>query len=188
MKLDLGCGNSKNTGFVGVDSLPLPNVDVVHDLNTLPYPFEDNVVDEVILSQVLEHLVNPLNVMEELFRICKNGAKITIGVPYFRSFYAVIDPTHRNFFGVYWFNYFDPRHPFFKKYGYTQATFLIDKIEFDEEFRKMNYDDKVTNFFSRFIRKQFVKFANKHPELYESVFSHLYPLNSLTFTLTVQKI
>lgn len=176
MKLDIGCGTSKKDGFIGVDIMELPNVDIVHDLNTFPYPFEDDVLDEIWMDQVIEHLTQPVKVVEELHRICKNGASVIIGVPYFRSLYSVIDPTHRNFFGVNWFSYFDPKHPFYHRYQYSKASFFINKIEFDREWIKKG-----------FIHKRIVGFANKHSEMYESRFSHLYPLNSLTFYLTVLK-
>jgi predicted SAM-dependent methyltransferase len=172
MKLDIGCGTSKKEGFLGVDILELPDVNVVHDLNVFPYPFKDSEVDEIWMDQVLEHLNEPLKVIEELYRICKNGASITIGVPYFRSFYATIDPTHKNFFGIHWFDYFDPKSPFCQRYQYSKVRFNINKIEFDREWVKKS-----------FIHSRIVRFAHKHPFLYESRCSHLYPLNSLTFYL-----
>lgn len=176
MKLDIGCGKSKRPGFTGVDILPLDGVDIVHNLNSFPYPFQDDSIDEIWMDQVLEHVEQPMMVVQELFRICKPGAKLTIGVPYFRGRYAFIDPTHRNFFSVDWFQYFDPRHIFHQRYAYTSATFQVDKIEFDREF---------TN--AGFIRSQFVKLANKKAVWYEEKISHLVPMNSLTFYLTTVK-
>jgi predicted SAM-dependent methyltransferase len=176
-KVDFGCGSSKKEGFIGVDFLPLKGVDVVHNLEAFPYPFQDNEVDEVWMDNVLEHLRNPLKVVEELHRICKNGAKINISVPYFRSMYACIDPTHVNFFGVYWFNYFDPSHPFHHKYQYSKATLKVEKIEFNRE-SKGNM---------RFLKRKLVAYAESNPYSYEERFSHLLPLNSLTFYLTVLK-
>lgn len=177
MKLDLGCGSSKKNGYVGVDKLSLPGVDICHDLNLFPYPFEDGSIDEVWMDQVLEHVNDPVKVVEELYRICRNGALITIGVPYFRSFYAVIDPTHKNFFSTYWFAYFDPTHPFSHRYQYSPAKFLVKKIEFDREFVKKGLVHKIV-----------AQFANKYPSFYEAKISHFYPLGSLTFYLGVVKM
>jgi predicted SAM-dependent methyltransferase len=177
-KLDLGCGGSKREGFVGVDSLNLPGVDVVHNLTQYPYPFEDNSVDEIWMDNVLEHLDNPLRVVEEIHRICKQGALVHIGVPYFRSFYAAIDPTHVNSFGVFWFNYFDPNHKFHHKYQYSKAQFKIEKIEFDREYKNNRMN---------FLRRQLLRYAEKNPEKYEAKLSHLFPLNSLTYYLKVIK-
>lgn len=177
LKLDFGCGISKKEGFIGIDILPFANVDIVHDLGVLPYPLQDNVANEIWMDNVLEHLERPLQVLEELHRISKNHAKITIAVPYFRSFYSCIDPTHRNFFSVEYFNYFDPEHVFCQKYQYSKAHFLVKKIEFDREwYGKMG-----------FLHKMLVLFAEKYPARYEARLSHLFPLNSLTFHLEVVK-
>lgn len=180
IRLDLGCGASKKTGFLGVDSLQLEGVDVVHNLTVYPYPFEDNSVDEIWMDNVLEHLPNPLRVVEELHRICKNGAKVNIGVPYFRSFYSAIDPTHVNFFGVWWFKYFDPSHPFHHKYRYSPAQFRIERMEFDREYKQAKTRMGI-------FHKWLVNYAEKHPERYEAKLSHLMPLNSLTYYLSVIK-
>lgn len=177
-KLDLGCGTSKKSGYTGVDTLNLPGVDVQHDLNQFPYPFQDNEVGEVWMDNVLEHLDNPLKVVEEIHRICANDAQVCIAVPYFRSFYAVIDPTHRNFFSAQWFNYFDPAHLFHQKYRYSEAKFRIEKIEFDREFKNSNIS---------LLHRLIIKLAEKKPFFYEAKLSHLFPLNSLTFYLRVQK-
>ncbi|MCK9582206.1 MAG: class I SAM-dependent methyltransferase [Endomicrobiales bacterium] len=178
MKLDFGCGSSKKTGFIGIDCIALPNVDVVHNLNQFPYPFEANCASEVWLDNVLEHMDNPLKCIEEIHRICKNGAKVYVGVPYFRSFYATIDPTHKRFFGINWFYYFDPSHLFCKKYCYTNVRFKVERIEFDREFLKT----KIGLF-----HKMLIKLAEKKPFFYESKLSHLFPLNSLTFYLQAIK-
>ena len=177
LKLDIGCGNSKREGFIGVDVLNLDNVDIIHDLNTFPYPFKENSVDEIWLDNVLEHLKEPLLVLEELYRCSKPGAKITVAVPYFRSFYSTIDPTHRNFFGVNWFSYFDPTHLFNQKYQYSHAKFKVNKLEFDYEW----------NGKAKFFHKYLTKFANKYPWKYEANLSHLFPLNSLKYELQVIK-
>jgi predicted SAM-dependent methyltransferase len=177
-KLDLGCGATKKKGFIGVDILKLSSVDICHNLTQYPYPFEDNSIDEIWMDNVLEHLPSPMRVMEEVYRITKNGAKITIAVPYFRSHYAFIDPTHVNFFGVNWFNYFDPRHTFQKKMQYSNILLHIDKIKFDREW----LDSKCG-----FFHKLLIKYANKYPVWYESNLSHIFPLNSLTYYLTVVK-
>jgi predicted SAM-dependent methyltransferase len=179
IKLDLGCGASKKNGFIGVDSLKLPGVDIVHDLTIFPYPFSDNEVDEILMDNVLEHLPSPLKVVEEIYRICKEDATVTIVVPYFRSFYATIDPTHVNFFGTSWFNYFDPSHPFQKKYQYSYAKFKVEKICFDEEW--------IKNKKCSWLHKQLIRLAERKQIFYESRLSHLLPLNSITFYLKVLK-
>lgn len=176
-RLDIGCGRSKRPGFVGVDIRPFDGVDVVHDLDQYPYPFADGEFDEVWADQVLEHLANPLRAVEEIWRITRGGAVVRIGVPYFRSRYAVIDPTHRNFFGVQWFDYFDPSRELCTRYGYSASRFEVASIEFDREFKPI----------ATWHGRAMVRYAERNPVRYEELWSHLYPLNSLTFTLRTLK-
>ena len=38
--LDIGCGLRKVEGSVGMDKFKLKGVDVVHDMEKIPYPFK----------------------------------------------------------------------------------------------------------------------------------------------------
>lgn len=97
MKLDLGCGLRKKAGFVGVDHSAECNPDVVHDLRIVPWPFDDDSVDEVHCSHFLEHLDGAQRIafMQELHRVLKPNARATIITPYWSSVGAVQDPTHQ---------------------------------------------------------------------------------------------
>ena len=46
--LDVGCGKSKYPGSIGIDISEKTDADVIHDLNKIPYPFEDNTFDYII--------------------------------------------------------------------------------------------------------------------------------------------
>ena len=98
MKLNLGCGNKILDGYVNVDKFDLYNVDIKHDLEKLPYPFDDNSVEEIIMSHVLEHIGQDpdvfINILKELYRICNNLALIKIAVPHPRHDDYISDPTH----------------------------------------------------------------------------------------------
>ncbi len=54
--LDRGCGKKKRQGAVGVDFNERTDADIIHDLNLFPYPFEDEIYDEVYIDNTLEHL------------------------------------------------------------------------------------------------------------------------------------
>jgi len=112
LKINLGCGNKKIDGYVGVDKTNTSAVDVIHDLNVFPYPFEENSVSEILLDNVLEHLDNPMKILEELYRICLNNAKIKIYVPYFKSNGAFTDITHKKFFSENSFNFLNKDHEY----------------------------------------------------------------------------
>lgn len=98
MKLNLGSGKTPREGWVNVDLTPACNPDVVWNLEQTPWPWPSNSVDEVLLSHVLEHLGADPNVyiaiVKELYRVCQDGARITIVVPHPRHDYFLFDPTH----------------------------------------------------------------------------------------------
>jgi hypothetical protein len=96
LKLNLGSGQNPKPGFVNVDKFGSP--DVVCDLEQFPWPWEDSSVAEVELFHVLEHLGEStatfIGIMKELYRVCRDGAVIRIGVPHPRSDDYLNDPTH----------------------------------------------------------------------------------------------
>ena len=142
---------------------------------TFPYPFPDSQFDEIYVDNVLEHLEDVIRVLEELHRIGKPRALVKVIVPYFRSRYASIDPTHRHFFTVDSLSYFDPDHPFCQQYSYSLARFKVEKKVFNESIK------------NGFISRGIVYLANLRPGAYERLLSHLYPLDDLTFYLKVIK-
>lgn len=57
VRLHLGCGTTYKRGYLNVDIVPGLG-DMVIDLNQIPYPFEENSVDEILAENILEHLVD----------------------------------------------------------------------------------------------------------------------------------
>lgn len=175
MILDLGCGSKKRPGAIGVDNNPASGADVIHDLDAFPYPFETSTADEIYLDNVLEHLADVVATLEEIHRIGKPGALVRIDVPYFRSRWSAVDPTHRHAFAVDSLGYFDPKHAFFDLYRYSTARFSIRRVTFNERFP------------SRGVRGLLARVANHWPERYEQHLSSILPLDELTFVLRVIK-
>ena len=173
--LDLGCGNKKRPGAIGVDCYNRTAADVIHDLNVFPYPFQDATFDEIYLDNTLEHLDDVLKVMEEVHRISKPGGLVKVIVPYFRSRWAFVDPTHRHFFTVDSFAYFDPDHIIGKTYPYSLARFKQDKIIFNENIPVCAAMGLIK------------KLANRWQSRYERFLSHLIPLDDLTYYLLTVK-
>ncbi len=98
--LDIGCGpKTKKEGAIGLDKRPAPHVDVVHDLNEYPYPFPDNEFDYIEMSHIIEHIDRPINLMDEVFRISRNGATIRIITPHYSSQLSYGDLEHFHHFG-----------------------------------------------------------------------------------------
>ena len=96
LKLNLGCGSRHFEGFVNVDKYGDPDLRL--DLETFPWPWQDDTVSEIFLFHVLEHLGQTtevyLSIIKELYRICHNGATIRIIVPHYRHQFFFDDPTH----------------------------------------------------------------------------------------------
>ena len=65
--LDIGCGNSKVTGAVGIDFIEGMEADIIHDLNIFPYPLADAEFDEIHVLDTLCLLEDPVKVMEEIY-------------------------------------------------------------------------------------------------------------------------
>lgn len=99
-KLNLGSGYSVLPGFINVDIYPLKDengkdiIEVVHNLETYPWPFPDNSVSEVHSSHFLEHVHDLFSFFNELYRVMKVGAKALFIVPDGGSNRAWQDPTH----------------------------------------------------------------------------------------------
>lgn len=98
MRLNLGCGRDKRAGYINVDKHAVFEPDRVVDLESTPWPFPDNAVDEIVLHHVLEHLGQQtetfLAILVELYRILKVGGVIEITVPHPRCDLYLGDPTH----------------------------------------------------------------------------------------------
>jgi len=125
-KLNLGCGNNPVPDYVNIDKLPLPEVDLVWDLEICPLPIPDNCVSEVRCDHILEHIHNFLPLMEELHRVCQPGAVLKINAPYYKYEQAYGDPTHVRFFNERTFSFFDDDY----EYGfYTKARFFTRVVK-----------------------------------------------------------
>jgi SAM-dependent methyltransferase len=134
MKLEIGCGRTKAPGFVGMDRVALPEVDIVHELETFPWPMPnshdpipDSSISEIRASHVLEHVRDLNGVLEEACRILEPGGLFRIVVPYYRHEGAFSDPTHVRFFTERTFSYFTDGEPL--NY-YSKARFKIVSMKY----------------------------------------------------------
>lgn len=92
--LDLGCGKvplyecykqyiSDNTCIDwGNTAHKNAYLDLEHDLNT-KLPLDDEQFDTIILSDVLEHIYQPLVLWREMHRVLKPNGKILLNVPFY---------------------------------------------------------------------------------------------------------
>ena len=101
-------------------------VDVVHDLNQIPWPFEDNTFDEIVAIHLVEHLDSLLDFMNEAWRVLAPGGAVYIVTPEAGSNFDLThsDPTHVRCFRRHtWINYFTRFEG--PKFGYTDRFWAI---------------------------------------------------------------
>ena len=166
VKLDLGCGTVKKEGFVGVDRIAFPGVDIVADL-TARWPFDDASVDEVHCAQMIEHLTVTQRVffVNELYRVLKPGGKASLIVPHWASCRAYGDPTHQwPPVSEFWFYYLSA------KWRSTEAPHTDQQVwpegfccDFEVtwgyavhkaiQFRNSEYQDFAVNFYKEAIQE-----------------------------------
>ncbi len=96
LHLNLGCGTRLLDGFINVDKFGEP--DMLFDLETFPWPWQDNSVTLIELRHALEHLGQQtpifLKIIQEIYRVCEHGAQVHVVVPHHRHDNLAHDPTH----------------------------------------------------------------------------------------------
>jgi SAM-dependent methyltransferase len=168
--LNLGCGRKHRPGAVNLDRTAASAPDVVHDLDVRPWPFPDDRFQQVFAFDVVEHLADVVAAMEELHRICRNGASIEITVPHFSSGNAFTDPTHRHFFSRFSFDYFDSTHAFA---FYSAARFRVVRA--------------TLIFHPGLVNRLVSRLANRYPEKYEARWAWIFPAWFISVELRVVK-
>jgi SAM-dependent methyltransferase len=120
INIDLGCGKSKKEEYIGLECGKLAGVDIICNLNEGLH-LKDNSVDRVHSSHNLEHLNDPLFMLEEIHRVLKKGGIVEIIVPHW-SWYGSHTFMHKAYFHSKDFDFFEKDNPF--NY-YTKASFKI---------------------------------------------------------------
>ncbi|MBI5140473.1 MAG: class I SAM-dependent methyltransferase [Candidatus Vogelbacteria bacterium] len=174
--LHIGCGGSKLAGAVGMDILSLPNVDVIHDANKVPWPFGDGSFDIIFAHSVVEHLDNIVDFVNEAYRVGKNGGRIIINVPYFRSVDSFGDPTHAHFFTSKSFEYFLDDHNKLANYKYTSVK--LHKVGFWYGWPQVSPNPLV-----RILKK----FIHRYMDFYDQFLSIIIPVKCLVWELEIKK-
>jgi SAM-dependent methyltransferase len=172
--LDVGCGNNKITGAVGIDLVAGTQADIVHDLNVTPWPLESDRFEIVRLWSVLEHLRDVVSIVGEVYRVSRNGATVIIGVPHFTSVNAYSDPTHAHFFSASFMDYFIEGTELARTFGfYSSARFRMDE-------RRVT----LSPFWARL---RITRMLNRNLHFYETYLSGLIRGADIQLKLTVLK-
>lgn len=158
MKLNLGCGDDIRAGYINIDALPNPGVDMVFDI-TQKLPFKSNSCEEIVAWDILEHLTREQLsfTLSEISRVLIINGILKVRIP---NIDAIIekfsdDPDTRNIFlygdtsktGIWGVH----------KAGYTKKTFIslcrfnnlvvkedsLSDTNFEFEFKKTNQEIKL---------------------------------------------
>jgi SAM-dependent methyltransferase len=169
--IELGCGRKKLPGAIGVDREAYPGVDVVCDLNE-GLPFQDASFEAVYSDQVLEHIPNLVRLIGEIHRILVPGGLMVARVPYFRSSWAAVDPTHIRYFSLNSLDYFVKGTYSFENYRFSEVGFSKGECYLDDDYPPS------------LLRSVLTRLALRWPARFEnSMLSFVYPFQSLTFVL-----
>jgi len=100
--LNLGCGmkriEKEGWRVVNNDRMEDPKrpwIDVVWDLDTIPWPWEDNSFDRVVALSVFEHLrITLFEALDECWRVLRPGGVLRLKVPHHAADMAYRDASH----------------------------------------------------------------------------------------------
>lgn len=95
-KVDLGSRFNKPAGYIGFDRLPGPGVNHVCNLSQ-GIPCEDNSIGLIRAYDFLEHMPDPVSMMNEIWRVLVPGGWLLASVPSTDGRGAFQDPTHVSF-------------------------------------------------------------------------------------------
>lgn len=159
--LDIGCAKNKVKGAVGLDYDKNSDADIFHDVNK-PFPIESDSFDLIYCKHLLEHVDNPVNVIKEIYKVGRHGARIIIEVPHFSSHIAYSNLTHKRYFSFVLLNNLVSliSHKTLKKEITFYKTFRLTGISF---------------------------FANKFKEGYERFWTYIFPVENLKFEIEIVK-
>jgi len=183
--LDVGCGNAKTPGAIGIDFNARTAADIVCDLNHYPWPLPDNAFDRMVCNHIVEHAADFVRFVEELYRVARAHAHVEIVTPHFSNRFAYTDPTHVRFLSLFSFDYF--AHPPFRPSLISRAFETQSPVA---DFYSVARFEKTRAWlrFARPFRLTGVQWlANRFPHFYEAYLAFIFPARDLYFTLTVIK-
>lgn len=93
--MNLGCGGNYLKGWINLDIREDIKADKIHNLEEYPYPFKKNQFNEILVKMVLEHVKDPIKMLNELTRISKNRGRIKIIVPHATSYANFSNIVHK---------------------------------------------------------------------------------------------
>lgn len=156
--LDIGCGNNKIAGAIGLDIDPATKADMIWDLNKYPYPFDPASFDEIYAKHIIEHVDDPIAFVKEIRRITKPGGACFIETPHFSCYVCYSEPQHKRYC----------------------SYFMIDEILKKVPFR---IKKREITFFKIFRLVGIKYIANRFPRNYEKFWTYIFPAENIKIWL-----
>jgi SAM-dependent methyltransferase len=178
--LDVGCGQNKFAGAIGIDANPRSHADVIHDLGVFPYPFANDQFDLIVCRHVIEHVPDVMGFVTELHRITKAGGHLKIVTPHYTNPDWATDPTHRNHFNSYSFTCFMPKETPFPFYTEAELKPIRTHVSLANLWRALGMEF-VVNLDQRWPS---LRFTRKFWEFYLSM---IFRAKELSFEFEVVK-
>src|SRR3989338_2580426 len=163
-RLHLGCGRDYLQGFINVDFCSGCKADLYCDLSKIPLPFKDNEVDYVYAKHFLSYIPDVYKWLNDLHRICKDGATVRFVMPHFSSTNVWTDMGHHR--------------------GFSTSSFDCDMFRqftnsgFRVVFQRLTFPTQ--RFFMRYL-------ANRFKGFYDHNLAYTFPANELIVELKVYK-
>jgi len=151
MRINLGAGNQIEKNYINHDlTKHRPEIDICFDLNDKSWLndilrldlCEKIKFDEIKAFDVIEHLDDPINFMDNCWELLKPDGVLYLKACGWQNPNFWVDITHKRAFDIKSFDYFDPETEIGKEYGYyTSKRWKIINKNFD---RRMNVIIKLS--------------------------------------------
>lgn len=182
-KLNLGCGKDIKKGYVNLDVVDYGG-NMIHDINSFPYPFADNTFDEIYASHILEHLDSFHKTVTELYRIAKPDAKIIVYAPFFLNTKYFGEPDHKIPFSIRTFDNYEflrnRKLKFYERWKLNHRTNYEGKAQFEILEKRF-----ITSHFALLKWMDFL--LNIEPVIYERFLAGIFSPEEVYFKLRVIK-
>ena len=158
MKLNIGSGYKKIPGYVSVDGDKNCSPDVLINLDdkNLILPFEDNSVEEIVAHHILEHIGEGyIRLLQEIYRVCKDGAIIDVKVPHPTHEVYLNDVTHKRPITVEGFRLFSKKFNQLEieRGGSSSTLGIMCDVNFEIVHFNYIYDSFYDNIFPQLSRE-----------------------------------
>ena len=125
---------NKNIQLISIDINQKKKPDIIMDVNNLK--FDQNHFDIIFIFEVLEHLPNPQNAIDEIHRVLKKSGKIFLSTPFILEIHGAPDDYYR-----------------FTPHGLKYLLKKFNKIEIKE---RNSYIESINVLLIRLIQSKFI--------------------------------